>query len=135
MDGRFSKLKGLLPIENYNYWNPFLDGKTTAGATYPNPYDFRRAGRLQPFRTNQTLFLEDGSYWKINNVVLGYNFDKQLISRFGMSSCRLSLTANNVYTFSKYSGPDPELVTGLGRDNSNGYPNARSYAVSVNIQF
>ncbi len=135
VDGRFSKLKGLLPIENYNYWNPFLDGKTTVGATYPNPYDFRRAGRLQPFRTNQTMFLEDGSYWKINNVVLGYNFDKQLISRFGMSSCRLSLTANNVYTFSKYSGPDPELVTGLGRDNSNGYPNARSYAVSVNIQF
>ena len=131
------KIRGLLPIDNYNYWKPSetVKDEGTMGAAYPNPFDFRRAPTLQPFRTNQTLFLEDGSYWKINNVVLVYNMNKDFISRFGMSQCRFSLTANNVYTFSKYSGPDPELVTGLGRDNSGGYPNARSYAVGVNIQF
>lgn len=131
------KIKGLLPIDNYNYWKPSGNSKDqgTMNATYPNPYDFRRAGTLQPFRTNQTLFLEDGSYWKINNVVLSYNLDRKLISRLGMTSCRVTLTANNVYTFTNYSGPDPELVTQLGRDNSGGYPTARSYAVGLNIQF
>lgn len=68
-------------------------------------------------------------------MVLLYNVNRDVLKRFGMTSCRLSLSANNVYTFSNYNGPDPELVTGLGRDNSGGYPNARSYAVGVNIQF
>lgn len=127
----------LVPIDQYNYWKPSLldKGIGTVNAQYPNPFDFRRAGVMQPFRSNQTLFLEDGSYWKINNVVLAYNVNRNFLSRFKATSCRLTLTANNVFTFSKYSGPDPELVTQLGRDNSGGYPNARSYAVGINVQF
>ena len=127
----------LLPIGNFDYWKPSQQGKVdgSANATYPNPFDFRRAGTLQPFRNNQTLFLEDGSYWKLNNIVLAYNVDKNAIKKFGMTQMRWSVTANNVYTFSKYSGPDPELVTQLGRDNSGGYPNARSYAIGLSIQF
>jgi TonB-linked SusC/RagA family outer membrane protein len=127
----------LVPIDQFNYWKPSPTdkGSGTVNAQYPNPFDFRRAGVMQPFRSNQTLFLEDGSYWKINNIVLAYNLDRQFISRFKMTSCRFTLTANNVFTFSNYSGPDPELVTALGRDNSGGYPNARSFAVGVNVQF
>lgn len=130
-------VKGLLPIDKFNYWQPSAGSKDegSTNAKYPNPYDFRRAGTLQPFRSNQTLFLEDGSYWKINNIVLAYNFNRNMIAKMGMTSCRVTLTANNVYTFSKYSGPDPELVTQLGRDNSGGYPAARSYALGVSMQF
>lgn len=130
-------INALLPIEAFTYWRPTDLGKGTGSvnAGFPNPFDFRRAGILQPFRTNQTLFLEDGSYWKINNLVLAYNVDRNLLNRYGMTSLRLSLSANNVYTFSNYSGPDPELVTALGRDVSGGFPNARSYAIGVNIQF
>jgi hypothetical protein len=132
-----TSMNALLPINNFDYWKPSQPGKGdgTIKATYPNPFDFRRARQLQPFRTNQTLFLEDGSYWKVNNVVLAYNVNRNSIKKFGMTSLRLSLTANNVYTFSKYSGPDPEVVTGLGRDNSGGYPNARSFAFGLNVQF
>lgn len=127
----------MLPIDDYNYWRPTSEDKGTGtpNAKYPNPYDFRRSGTLSPFRTDQTLFLEDGSYWKINNIVLAYNVDRNFLKKFGMTSCRLTFSANNVYTFSNYSGPDPELVTALGRDNSGGYPNARSYAVGLNVQF
>jgi hypothetical protein len=127
----------LVPIDQYNYWKPSAadKGRGTVNAQYPNPFDFRRAGVMQPFRSNQTLFLEDGSYWKINNVVLAYNVDRKYLTRLKMTSCRFTLTVNNVYTFSNYSGPDPELVTQLGRDNSGGYPNARSYAVGINVQF
>ncbi|MCH5597289.1 hypothetical protein [Niabella ginsengisoli] len=127
----------LPPIEDYNYWKPDAVGSYngTVGAVYPNPFDFRRAGVLQPFRTNQSLFLEDGSYWKISQITFAYNFNRNLIKRLSMSSARLAFTAANVYTFSKYSGPDPELVSALGRDNSNGYPNARTYSMSLNVQF
>jgi TonB-linked SusC/RagA family outer membrane protein len=127
----------LVPIDQYNYWKPNPGCKTcgTENAQYPNPFDFRRARVMDPFRSNQTLFLEDGSYWKINNIVLAYNVARKYITRFKMTSCRFTLTANNVFTFSNYSGPDPELVTALGRDNSGGYPNARSYAVGLNVQF
>ncbi|WP_346238899.1 SusC/RagA family TonB-linked outer membrane protein [Niabella insulamsoli] len=127
----------LPPIEQYNYWKPDAVGSNsgTVGATYPNPFDFRRAEVLKPFRNNQSLFLEDGSYWKLGQVTLSYNLDRNFIKRFGMTSARLAFTAANVYTFSKYSGPDPELVTALGRDNSNGYPNARTYSMSINVQF
>ncbi len=52
-----------------------------------------------------------------------------------MSQARLAFTAANVYTFSRYTGPDPELVSALGRDNSNGYPNARTFSMSLNVQF
>lgn len=128
----------LLPIDNFDYWVPTEGGKPGHGspdATYPNPFDFRRAAQLNAFRSNQTLFLEDGTYWKINNIVVAYNFDRDMIKKFGMSSLRLNLSANNIITFSDYSGPDPENVTALGRDNSGGYPNARTYSIGLNVQF
>jgi len=137
--GNPDSLNAMLPINDFNYWRPTDDGKElgigSPNATYPNPFDFRRSAQLQPYRTNQTLFLEDGSYWKINNIILIYNVPRPLLLKYGMTSCRFTFTVNNVYTFSNYTGPDPELVTALGRDNSGGYPNARSFAAGVNIQF
>jgi TonB-linked SusC/RagA family outer membrane protein len=126
----------LVPINEYDFWKPGAD--KTSGSTaakYPNPFDFRRAGQIDPYRSDQTLFMEDGSYWKINNVTLKYNFDRNWTKRMGVTSANIYVTLNNVYTFSNYSGPDPELVTQLGRDNSGGYPNRRSLAVGANIQF
>ncbi|MCU7549414.1 SusC/RagA family TonB-linked outer membrane protein [Chitinophagaceae bacterium LB-8] len=132
-------MSALVPIDKYNYWKPTVPGEKLGGGTvnarYPNPFDFLRAEQLQPYRSNQTLFLEDGSYWKLNNVVLIYNVDRKMLTRLHMTSCKLTLTANNVLTISKYTGPDPEMVTQLGRDNSGGYPNARSYAAGINVQF
>ena len=132
-----SKDGALTPIDQYNYWKPLNEDRSvgTAGAQYPNPFDFRRAGTLNPFRTNQTLFMEDGSYLKIGSIVLGYMVNREFTQRFGISQLRVTLTANNVYTFSKYSGPNPENVTSLGRDVSGGYPSARSYAMGVSVQF
>jgi len=128
----------MLDISKYNYWKPnsisdLSQGST--GAEYPNPFDFRRAGSLGSFRSNQTLFMENGSYWKLGDVTLLYNIPKDIIKRYGMSSCRLSLSGYNLLILTKYSGVNPEQVSGLGRDMSNGYPNARQYSFGVNIQF
>ena len=120
----------LVPIEDMNYWQ-----KPGDVAAYPNPYDYTRYNFYSPFRYDQTLFQEDGSYFKINTITLAYNLKREFTQRYGISSVRVYGTANNVYTFSNYSGPDPESVTDLGRDSSGGYPNKRSYTFGLNVQF
>ena len=120
----------LVPIEDMDYWRQPGDV-----AIYPNPFDYTRYNYYSPYRYDQTLFQEDGSYFKINTVTLSYNLNRDFSKRFGMTSVRVYGTANNVYTFSNYSGPDPELVSALGRDSSSGYPNKRSYTFGLNIQF
>ncbi len=121
----------LVPIDQYNYY-----GSGQGDPIYPNPFDFRRATIVDPFRYNSTLFQEDGSYFKINTATLSYNFKESFTKpKLGISSARLSFTLNNVYTFSNYSGPDPELVTAFGYDSSSGYPRARDFSVGLDIRF
>ncbi|MCH5598307.1 SusC/RagA family TonB-linked outer membrane protein [Niabella ginsengisoli] len=121
----------LVPVGDYDFWQ----GPGDADATYPNPYDFTRSEAIKPFRFNQTLFQEDGSYVKLNTVTLGYNVPKEKTLRYGINYSRIYFTANNVYTFSQYSGPNPENVTDLGRDRSDGYPIRRSFTLGLNVQF
>ena len=121
----------LLPIDNYDYWTP-----DNISASYPNPFDFRRASLIDAYRYNSTMFQEDGSYLKFNSATLSYNFDREYLqSRFSITGARLYLTAGNIYTFSRYSGPDPELVSALGYDTSDGYPRARNFTFGLDIQF
>ncbi len=129
----------LVPIQQFNYWRSAGDN-----AVYPNPYDYLRFGsysttasgtQFLPFRYNQTLFQEDGSYLKINSVTFSYNFNQKLTKRIGITSMRVYTTANNLYTFSRYTGPDPENVSDLGRDMSGGYPSRRSFVLGLDVQF
>lgn len=120
----------LIPLDEFNYWKSTgKDGK------YPNPFDFTRSSIINPFRYAQTLFQEDGSYLKINDLTLSYNLDKKITERFGINSIRIYGSARNIYTFSSYSGPNPESVTDLGVDSSNGYPNSRAYTLGLNVMF
>src|SRR5690606_38400434 len=112
------ELGALVPSEEMDYWRAAGDV-----SIYPNPFDYTRYSLYTPYRYDQTLFQEDGSYSKINQITLSYNLKRELTQRYGITSVRVYGTASNVYTFSNYSGPDPEIVTALGRDNSNGYPN------------
>lgn len=121
----------LVPLDDLDVWSP-----NNLGAHFPNAYDFRRYGYIDPFRYDQTLFQEDGSYFKFTTATLSYNFDRGMVNRsLGFTSARVYVSANNIFTISKYSGPDPELVSGLGRDSSAGYPNRRSYTLGVNVEF
>lgn len=85
------------------------------------------------------LLIEDGSYFKISNVSLGYDFSKVLNCK-QISKCRLYVTGQNLLTITKYSGMDPEI--GYGHDNNwasgidlGFYPSARTFLVGINLQF
>ena len=54
-------------------------------------------------------YLEDGSYTRIRNITLGYSLPKRILSQLRLQSLRFYLSAHNVFTFSNYSGLDPEI--------------------------
>jgi TonB-dependent SusC/RagA subfamily outer membrane receptor len=98
-------------------------------------------------RRASTRFLEDGSYLRIRNLTLGYNF-KDLVRWEGISSLRLYVTAQNAYTWTKYPGLDPEIQAnsndtrglGLSSDLSVGIdwgtvPSPRTWIVGVQVGF
>lgn len=78
-------------------------------------------------------YIEDGSYLRIKNLTVGYTFSKQLMKQLKLSTARLYVTGQNLFTFTKYSGFDPEVGTS-GIDN-NVYPVTRTYTVGVNLGF
>ena len=85
-------------------------------------------------------FLEDGSYFRIKNLTLGYDFPTKLISKAHMTKCRISFTADNIFTASKFSGMDPEItletdankLAGMYTEN---YPVGRTFQGAVEISF
>ena len=89
-----------------------------------------------------TRYIEDGSYLRIKNITLGYTFPKSLLSKAKIDNVRLYMNIQNVYTFTKYKGFDPEVgastqdSTGLtfGVDNGR-YPSPMTCSFGVNITF
>ncbi|MFY0606534.1 MAG: TonB-dependent receptor [Cyclobacteriaceae bacterium] len=120
--------------------------------TVQNPEsDIPRVGNNSQ-RELSTRFVEDGSYIRLKNVSLGYNLPTDFIQKLGLSSARLSVSAQNLLTITNYSGLDPEVsYFGGGGESTNAnnptnpnttngfdygnYPTIRSYTFSVNLKF
>lgn len=85
-------------------------------------------------------YIEDGSYLRIQNITLGYSLPQDVISKYKISRLRLYGSAQNLYTFTNYSGYDPEIgsfnqnVLLSGIDNGR-YPVARTFLVGLNLEF
>ncbi len=83
-------------------------------------------------------FIEDGSFVRIKNLTIGYTVPGKLIK--GVSSIRVSAGVNNLYTFTNYSGYDPEINSygdnpALFGVDLGGYPNTRSFNLSIRCGF
>ncbi|WP_316794135.1 SusC/RagA family TonB-linked outer membrane protein [Pedobacter frigoris] len=118
----------MVDISEFDYWkNP---GDL---ATYPNP--LRYLGNTDSYNVAQTLFQEDGTYFKLNAATLSYAFEKNFLSRYGFTNARIYVTGANLFILSKYSGPNPENVTEVGRDRLDSYPNSQSYTIGFNLEF
>lgn len=98
-------------------------------------------------RERSSRFVEDGSYVRLKNVALGYNLPNSLLDKVGIGSARISFSAQNLLTFTDYSGLDPEVsYFGSGGESSGddnviqghdfgNYPNLRSLTVALNLRF
>lgn len=81
-------------------------------------------------------FIEDGSFLRLDNATLGYTFKTENLRH--ISSARVYLSSQNLFTITNYSGVDPEVsLDGLapGIDNRNYYPKTRSFLLGVNFTF
>ena len=84
-----------------------------------------------------TWHIEDGSYMRIREITLGYTLPKQLLKRMGISNLRIYGSAFNPFTFTKYSGYNPEVSTNSspimqGVDYGT-YPLSKSFVIGINF--
>ena len=89
---------------------------------------------------NSTYFVEDGSYLRLKNVTLSYNFSGKWMKKVGITRLQPYFTANNLLTWTKYSGMDPEVNQYGNAGSTQGvdygtYPHCRSYVFGVNVEF
>ena len=92
--------------------------------------------------TGNTLFsdfyVEDASYFRIQNVQLGYSLSNEVLEKLHMDKFRVYVAVNNLYTFTKYSGYNPDVSNssplGAGVDLGQ-YPQTRTFTTGVNISF
>lgn len=83
------------------------------------------------------LYVYDGSYLRLKNIQLGYTLPQHLTKKVFISSLRLYIAAENLFTFTKYHGFDPEISSGgtsLGIDYGV-YPQARTWTIGANLSF
>lgn len=106
-------------------------------ATHPRAmYNNQDKGNLASSR-----YLESSDYLKLRSLILGYNFD---LKKYGIQTLRLSVSGENLFTITDYSGVDPELPAGtndkgvLSVTNTGGisvYPAVRKFMLGVNLTF
>lgn len=131
--------------EMLDYWTP-----TNTGASNPRPH---QGSSISSWNTqSSSRFLENADYLRISDITIGYNFDflKDTDMKF-IKSLRIYAQVRNPFTFTKYSGADPETnyidqTSESSQDRSDGskiqagvdlggIPNVKSFLVGLNVKF
>jgi TonB-linked SusC/RagA family outer membrane protein len=119
--------------------NDYRNVQIVGGDPYMPRIAASSASSTSNFRYSDRI-VEDGSYLRIKNISFGYNFPEKLVSKMRLSNLKLYTNLQNVYTFSKYKGYDPEvgsinqntLLTGI--DNGR-YPTPFIYTFGLTANF
>ncbi|MDR1023903.1 MAG: TonB-dependent receptor [Prevotellaceae bacterium] len=114
-----------------DYWTP-----TNTDARYP-----RLAKDAYSFTTPSDLFVYDGAYLRVKNIVLGYTLPESLSKRAGIGKARIYVNAQNLFTFSNMSFVDPEsseFGNDMGKPGANSarnYPSLKYYGMGLDLTF
>lgn len=131
---KYLGLQAGLGGQHYNMWDEVLEAWSPEHPEASIPrVSFADANGN--FSRTSDFFVEDGSYLRVKNVTLGYTFNNTFTKKIGLGALRLYVTANNLLTFTGYSGLDPEV----GMDNYGidvlRYPQARTFFFGLNVNF
>ena len=121
-------------LRGVNYWTPQkAAAKSNYKANFPS---------INPFETSyyqyipiSSMFNEDGSYFKIKNVVLGYQLPESFVKKAKLSRARIYCIFDNVLTLKKGTMPDPEAVDQLGQYTGGLYPLPIKCTFGLDVQF
>lgn len=119
-----------------NFDKDFYDNRWHGeGTSITNPSVLLKAG--DP-RTPNSFYVEDGSYFRIKNIQLGYTLPGKLLEGLGIQHVRFYVNAENPVTFFKYNGFSPEVASNSpllsGVDNGV-YPLSSIYSMGLNVNF
>lgn len=113
----------------YNSWTPTnLNAKTPIAENVSN---FSNNG------VPNSYYLENASYLRMKNLQIGYTLGSNLTNRIKIDKVRIYLQATNLFTITKYTGLDPEIIGGtdnFGID-AGAYPTVKQYLLGVNVNF
>lgn len=123
-----------LDIPNANWQQSALGRWTGEGSTNEYPR-LTTADDNRNFTNPSDFMLEDGDYFRIKTLQLGYTLPSSLTSKISMQKARVYVSSNNLITFTNYTGYDPEIGGSIFGIDRAFYPQARSFMVGVNIGF
>ncbi|MBS1495312.1 MAG: TonB-dependent receptor [Bacteroidetes bacterium] len=137
--GDIYNIAGIFQSNNANYFdNQTLDQMNF----WRKPGDVTMVPQPRLYTSNgdqkSSRWVQDGSYLRVKSVNLGYNIPKSILRQVKMESLRIYVAASNLFTFTKYTGYDPEVNTqyvgniNLGHDFYTP-PQARTITVGVNV--
>jgi len=155
-------------LNKVRYYGPYLGNMNAFGemagrftlidpATGKETTDLNRLAELNPNQHDKTmlwslssynnysvscpmdLFSEDASFLRLNTITLGYTLPKELTRKAHIEGLRFYVTLNNIHTFTKYSGYDPEVSTNgsimtKGVDSSS-FPKTKGCVIGINLNF
>lgn len=123
-----------LDVENANYQTSALGRWVGEGTSNSYP-------RLTTNDTNNNFsnpsdfYLEDGDYLRFKTIQIGYTLPSSILEKYGVKKLRIYVTAENLITFTKYSGYDPEIGGGVFGIDRGFYPQAITNQLGINLQF
>jgi len=85
------------------------------------------------FSSPSTFYLTNGSYFRFKTIQLGYSLPKTIVTKIGLQLLRVYFSANNLVTFTKYQGYDPEIGGASYGIDRGVYPQARSFMIGFNV--
>lgn len=143
---------GNMVLDGQNYYNLNMEGSGNQYAivderfrTPENPgsgeiYRAARGGTQSNSTRLSTFYLNDGSFLRITNVTLGYNWNMAALTKNTISNVRIYLSSDNLFTSQKYRGYNPEVDYNNGSNLTPGvdygkYPLMRSFNAGLKVQF
>jgi TonB-linked SusC/RagA family outer membrane protein len=133
----YNALRQQLEITNLsqNAWGEIADRWTPSNTNTSVP----RASN-NPVAQMSDRFIENDSYLRLKNLVLGYTFSNNLISKIRAKQIRIYVSAQNLVTWTKYTGYDPEVNSFEQNNTAQGidygaYPNYKTYLLGLSVTF
>ena len=118
-------------VAAYDSWTPELGDNAKAPI-------WESVSNLSTSAAENSWYVEDGSFLRVQQIALYYNFSSSLMNRWGMDNFRIGIAANNIWTITGYTGLDP--MVGGGADTNFGidvgnYPVTPSYILNIALGF
>jgi len=135
-NGQYSFTNSGIPdLSKIGFWNPTQAGQNPGGYNAKFPALNPNGSNFYQFFPFSTMFNENGAYFRITNISLGYKLSKKYLDALKITSCRFYAVLENVYIFQKASVPDAEQVNPFGIYDGATYPIPKKFTLGVNVQF